>query len=178
MGGVGLATAVLPQFSRLVSEERWDALRRAFRSHVAVAAVVMIPVTAAMMWWSGEAVRVTFEYGQFGPRDTELVSAIQRYALLQVPFVVVLMVTQRLATALAESRLVLRAGVAAVIANVAGDLLLPRWMGVSGVALASSLGQCVFLAVLLLLLRRVTRRHACAGTVDGHAERSHAESTV
>jgi putative peptidoglycan lipid II flippase len=154
VGGTGLATAVLPQFSRLVSEGNWEALRRAFRKHVTVAMLVMAPVTLLLMWWSMDAVRVTYEYGAFGPRETGLVSQIQRFSLLQVPFVVILMVTQRLATALAATRLILQAGVAAVFTNIAGDLLLPRWFGVGGVALASASGQCVFLAVLIVLLWR------------------------
>lgn len=178
VGGIGLATAVLPQFSRLAAEQRWQSLRRAFGTHVMVAAVVMIPVTGALIWWSAEAVRITYEGGQFGAGDTELVSSIQRLALLQAPFVVVLMVAQRLATALGKTQLVLKAGIAAVVTNVTGDLLLPRWMGVGGIALASSLGHCACLVVLLLLLERVTPRHECAGTAGEPETYSRAKSAT
>jgi Na+-driven multidrug efflux pump len=59
-----------------------------------------------------------------------------------------------LATALSATSLILQAGVAAMAANLGGDLLLPRWMGVSGVALASCIAHVVYLTALLLLLYR------------------------
>ncbi len=152
IGGTGMATAVLPEFSRLVTLERWTDLRRALRMHVGVAMLVMVPVAAAFIWWSPEIVRVTFQRGAFGPEEAQVVTGIQRFSLLLVPFAVMLLIAQRLATALSATGLILRAGVAAMAANIAGDLLLPRWFGVSGVALSSCIAHIVYLAGLLLLL--------------------------
>jgi putative peptidoglycan lipid II flippase len=152
IGGTGMATAVLPEFSRLVSLERWTELRRALRMHVGVAMLVMLPATAAFIWWSDVVVRLTFQRGEFGPPEALVVTGIQRFSLLLVPFAVMLLIAQRLATALSATGLILRAGVAAMIANIAGDLLLPRWFGVSGVALASCIAHVVYLTGLSLLL--------------------------
>ena len=152
IGGTGMATAVLPEFSRLVTLERWTDLRRALRMHVGVAMAVMVPVTLAFIVWSDWVVRVTFQRGEFGPAEALLVAGIQRYSLLLVPFAVVLFIAQRLATALSATGLILRAGVVAMVVNIGGDFLLPRWLGVAGVALASCIGHVVYLAVLLRLL--------------------------
>ncbi len=152
IGGTGMATAVLPEFSRLVTLGRWTELRRALRVHVGVAMAVMLPVTLAFIVWSDWVVRVTFQRGEFGPPEAALVTGIQRFALLIVPFAVMLLIAQRLATALSATGLILRAGVAAMVANIAGDFLFPRWFGVSGVALASCLGHAVYLLGLVGLL--------------------------
>jgi putative peptidoglycan lipid II flippase len=152
IGGTGMATAVLPEFSRLVTLERWTELRRALRMHVGVAMAVMAPVTAAFIWWSADVVRLTFQRGEFGAADAALVTGIQRFALLIVPFAVMLLIAQRLATALSATGLILRAGVVAMLVNIGGDFLLPRWFGVSGVALASGIGHAVYLFGLLWLL--------------------------
>jgi putative peptidoglycan lipid II flippase len=152
IGGTGMATAVLPEFSRLVSLERWTDLRRALRMHVGVAMLVMLPITTAFIWWSGDVVRFTFQRGEFGPEEAMVVTGIQRFSLLLVPFAVMLLIAQRLATALSATGLILRAGVAAMIVNIAGDLLLPRWLGVRGVALSSCIAYAVYLGGLLLLL--------------------------
>jgi len=154
VGGMGMATAVLPEFSRLVSLERWTELRRALRVHVGVSMLVMIPVTAAFIWWSDVVVRLTFQRGEFGPDEAAVVNGIQQFSLILVPFAVTLMIAQRLATALGATGLILKAGIAAMAANIAGDLLLPRWYGVSGVALASCIAHIVYLAGLLILLYR------------------------
>lgn len=152
IGGTGMATAVLPEFSRLVTLGRWTELRRALRVHVGVAMAVMVPTTAAFIVWSDWVVRVTFQRGEFGPAEAAVVTAIQRFALLIVPFAVLLLIAQRLATALSATGLILRAGVVAMLANIAGDFLLPKWYGVSGVALASCIGHAVFLVGLVGLL--------------------------
>jgi putative peptidoglycan lipid II flippase len=152
IGGTGMATAVLPEFSRLVSLGRWTELRRALRVHVGVALAVMVPLTVAFTVWSGVIVRLTFQRGEFGPAEAVLVTGIQRFALILVPFAVVLFIAQRLATALSATGLILRAGIVAMLANIAGDFLLPRWFGVSGVALASCIGHVVYLFGLLWLL--------------------------
>ena len=154
IGGTGMATAVLPEFSRLVSLERWTDLRRALRMHVGVAMLVMVPVTLALIWGSGWVVRVTFQRGEFGPTEALLVTGIQKFSLLIVPFAVMLMIAQRLATALSATGLILRAGVAAMAVNITGDFLLPQWFGVRGVALSSCIGYAVYLLGLVWLLHR------------------------
>lgn len=152
VGGTGMATAVLPEFSKLVSAQRWSALRRALRVHAGIAMLAMIPGVALLVWWTPELVRLVFQHGAFDSQDAAMVSGIQYFSLMQVPFAVCLMIAQRLATALSATPLILRAGAAAVIVNVAGDLLLPRWMGVRGIALASGSGVVVYLIVLAALL--------------------------
>ncbi len=44
-------------------------------------------------------------------------------------------------------------GIAALIANTILDVLLSHWMGVAGIALASSGAQLASLLVLIVLLR-------------------------
>jgi putative peptidoglycan lipid II flippase len=158
VGGAGMATAVLPEFSRLVSEQRWDRLRRTLRTHIGVSMLVIVPVTAVLIGWSAGLVRVLFQRGAFSLQDAVVVAGIQNWYLLQVPFAICLLIVQRLATALSATGLVLQAGLAAMVCNIAGDLLLPRWWGVAGISLASCIGHAVFLLVLTgLLCRRFPR---------------------
>lgn len=145
VGGTGMATAVLPEFSRLISEGRWDALRHSVRVHVGVAMAVMTPVTLLLAIGSDEIVRLIYQGGRFSEKDAVLVADVQQYALLMVPFAVALLIGQRLATALGAAELVLRAGILSMTVNIAGDWMLPRWMGVGGIALASTLAHATFM---------------------------------
>ncbi|MEP6963525.1 MAG: lipid II flippase MurJ, partial [Acidobacteriota bacterium] len=106
IGGTGMATAVLPEFSRLVSQERWQALRRAVWGHAGIALLILTPVTAAFILWSADVVRLMFQRGEFTASDAALVTQIQRFSLLQVPVAVTLLILQRLVTALAASSLI------------------------------------------------------------------------
>jgi putative peptidoglycan lipid II flippase len=163
VAGTGWATALLPEFSRFVAQQRWGALRRVVRLHLGLALTVLSAAAVVMMWGSAELVRWMFQRGQFGPSEAATVTGIQQVTLLLVPVAVTLTIVQRLATALGASHLVLRAGVVATVANIAGDLSLPRWFGVRGVAMASCAAHALFLIVLLVLLYARDRRLFVAG---------------
>lgn len=155
VGGIGMATAVLPEFSRLAAQARWSSLGQALRLHLGVATGLLIPLTAVLIWSSPTLVRVFYQRGEFGPEEAAVVTGIQRYSLLQAPVAVALLILQRLVTAVGAAPLVLRAGLAGLVVNLAGDVLLPRWMGLDGVPVASLAGQTV---VLLMLAWSIPRR--------------------
>jgi putative peptidoglycan lipid II flippase len=154
VAGTGWATALLPEFSKFAAQGQWDALRKSVRLHMWLAFVLLTVVVAPLAWGSADLVRLMFQRGQFGPAEAAAVTGIQQISLMLVPIAVTLMIAQRLATAVGASNLVLRAGVAATAANIAGDFLLPRWFGVRGVAMAALVGHAVFLVALLALLSR------------------------
>jgi peptidoglycan biosynthesis protein MviN/MurJ (putative lipid II flippase) len=113
---------------------------------------IMIPVTVLFMWGSADVVRVVYQGGQFDANAVGVVSQVQWFSLLMVPFAVVLLIAQRLSTALGASGLILRAGFGAMLVNMTGDWFLPRWLGVGGIALASASGYIVFVLTLAGLL--------------------------
>ncbi|MEI9811451.1 MAG: lipid II flippase MurJ [Acidobacteriota bacterium] len=158
VAGTAWGTALLPEFSRLATAERWNTLRRMVRLHFLLALVLLTGAAIVMAWGSAELVRLMFQRGQFGPAEAVRVTEIQQVTMLLVPFAVTLMIMQRLATALSAAHLILRAGVAATAVNIAGDLLLPHWWGVRGVALASFAGHAIYLLGLLVLLYLKERR--------------------
>ncbi len=158
VAGAGWATALLPEFSRFVAQRHWDALRKSVRLHFGLALFLLTIAAVLMMWGSAELVRWMFQRGQFGPEEAATVTGIQQVTLAMVPIAVTLTITQRLATALGASHLVLRAGVMATVANLFGDVILPRWWGVRGVAMASCAAHAVFLIGLLALLYMKDRR--------------------
>jgi peptidoglycan biosynthesis protein MviN/MurJ (putative lipid II flippase) len=95
-----------------------------------------------------------FEHGAFQSAATPLVTQVQRFALLQAPFAMLLVIAARLTAALSGNRLLVWMGAAALITDIVLDVLFSRWMGVAGIALATPAVQCVSLGVLVLLLRR------------------------
>jgi peptidoglycan biosynthesis protein MviN/MurJ (putative lipid II flippase) len=148
----------LPEFSRLAAQKRVDALRRSLRLHLGLALTLLSAAAAVMMWGSAELVRWMFQRGQFGAAEAASVTGIQQVTLVLVPIAVALTISQRMATAIGASHLILRAGIGATVANMVGDLLLPRWFGVRGVAMAYCAAYAVFLIGLLVLLYLRERR--------------------
>ena len=85
-------------------------------------------------------------------------AGIQRFALLQLPFALALAMVARLAAALQVSSVLARVAVVAFVANLTGDILFARWIGIAGIALATAMVQAISLiAVVILLVRRERR---------------------
>ncbi len=55
---------------------------------------------------------------------------------------------------LSANSVLLRMGIAALVTNATLDIILSRWMGVAGIALATTGVQVVSLLVLVVMLRR------------------------
>lgn len=159
-------TAVLPVFSRLAATGEWRELRRSAAGYIGGAFALSVPATALLIYYSEPIVRVLFERGAFGADATSVVATVQRYALTQVPFALALALVVRLAAALEATSLLARVAIAGFIANLVGDIVLARWMGIAGIALATAVVQAVSVAALVYLL--VQREPRLLATRESH----------
>lgn len=154
VSATAIATAVLPEFSRLAALHDWSHLRHTVRVHAAVIALLALPAVAATIWLSAPIVRTFYEGGAFDSSATRVVTGVQQFSLLQVPFAILFVIAGRLAVAISATAVLIRASLITVAATVAGDLLLARAMGIAGIPLAGALAQALALASLVYFLYR------------------------
>ncbi len=154
VSATAIATAVLPEFSRLAARQDWSHLRHTVRVHSAVIALLAVPGAALMIWLSAPIVRTFFEGGAFDASAARMVTGVQQFALLQVPFAILFVVAGRLAVAVSATALMIRASLIAVAATTVGDLVLARAMGIAGIPLAGALSHALALASLVYFLYR------------------------
>jgi putative peptidoglycan lipid II flippase len=148
-----VATGALPTFSGLAAAQDWQALRRSVLIYSGAITLLLAPVTAALVSYSSGLVRVFLEHGAFHATAAQAVIEVQRFALLQAPFAVLLAIGAALTAALSANRLLVWMGVAALVTDIVLDIVFSRRWGVAGIALAGSAVQCVSLSVLILWLR-------------------------
>jgi putative peptidoglycan lipid II flippase len=137
--GGSVSSAVTPVFCEMVARHDWDGCRQLIRSWAwkagglaAVAACVLI-ASAHLL------VRLTFQHGAFGAADSAEVSLVLEMYAIQIPFFVCSRVFYRFLIAMGRADLVLKCGLVNLILDVGLNLLLIRWLGVAGIALATSL---------------------------------------
>jgi putative peptidoglycan lipid II flippase len=153
VGPVAVATAILPHFSRLTAADEWRAARRSLRAYALVIVAVTLPAIALLIGLSQPIVRLFFERGQFTGAATELVAAVQRYSLLQIPPAMVLALVLRFVSSMKLNHLLLRAAALSLALNLMLDLTLGKWIGVAGIALSAAIVQSVALLYLIGRLR-------------------------
>jgi putative peptidoglycan lipid II flippase len=134
-----IATAVTPYFSQLVARRDWAGCRHTMNTYAGVTALVSVPVTLAMIFGSHWMIRLTFQHGVFSAADTAAVAPVQAMYAIQLPFYVVSRVFYRYLVAIRRTALILYCGIINLVLDVILNLILMRWLGVAGIALATSL---------------------------------------
>jgi putative peptidoglycan lipid II flippase len=138
IGAVSIGAAVLPHFSRLSAAEDWPGLQRTIRTYAAVLILASIPVTIAAIWLSEPMIRALFQRGAFTSADTVLVARIQSFYLAALPFRFAAILFLRFMMAVKATRALMWIAMVSSVVNVAGNYLFSRFLGVAGIALATT----------------------------------------
>ncbi|MGE3889153.1 MAG: murein biosynthesis integral membrane protein MurJ [Vicinamibacterales bacterium] len=157
LGTGALGVAVVPYFSLLVSRGDMGGLRHVVRRWLLIVGLASLPVVAVLTVWSAPIVALVYQRGSFTGADTALVADVQAFLALQIPFYVAGIVLVRLVTALGSTRALTWISLVNTLLNAVLNLVLIRYMGLPGIALATSL---MYLASFTMLLLHVRRRHA------------------
>ena len=161
-----VSSAVAPYFSSMVAERDWEECRRTLRSWSRGMAAVSVPIAALLILGARPLVRLTLQHGAFGPKDTAIVTMVLAMYAIQIPFFAVSRVFYRFVVAMRRTDLVLYCGVMNLGLDVVLNLVLMRWFGVAGIALATSLWTIGTLAFLWYWATRLLkyREQATEGT--------------
>jgi putative peptidoglycan lipid II flippase len=125
-----VSSAVVPHFSRMIARKDWTGCRHTLRTWVRLTALIA---------GSHLLIRMAFQHGVFGPRDTALVTPVLAMYAIQIPFFVSSRVFYRFLVAMRRTDLVFYCGALNLALDVILNLVLMRWLGVAGIALATSL---------------------------------------
>ena len=102
-------------------------------------ALVSTPIALALIAGSHWLIRLTFQHGVFGPRDTAMVTPVLAMYAIQIPFFVSSRVFYRFLVAMRRSDLIFYCGALNLALDIILNLVLMHWYGVAGIALATSL---------------------------------------
>ena len=137
LAAVAVSRATLPVFSQ-THPEGPGALKRLAMHWAGLMFVAGIAVALLAYPVAPWAIALLFERGQFGAADTRVVAEVLRYGLPQLPFYVASMVLVSYALSQRRYRLVFWSGVLGCAAKLAGNWLLVPYLGVNGIALATT----------------------------------------
>ena len=158
VGSLAIGTAVLPFFSRMIAAADWAGTRHTFHTYVRLLAIITIPLTLLLVWTAEPLTRLLFERGNFTAADTRIVSRVMICYTFQLPFYMIGIVGVRLLNALGKGRSVMIISVVNLIANVAGNYLLMRPLGVAGIAASTTTVYFVSCLQILFVTTRELRR--------------------
>jgi putative peptidoglycan lipid II flippase len=106
---------------------------------VRLTALVSTPIALALIVGAHWLIRITFQHGVFGPADTLQVTPVLAMYAIQIPFFVSSRVFYRFLVAICRTDLIFYCGALNLALDVVLNLVLMRYFGVAGIALATSL---------------------------------------
>jgi putative peptidoglycan lipid II flippase len=139
IGATAVSTAVLPHFSQLVAVADWAGVKRTLATYARLLLMCTIPVTLMLIYFSETIVAILFQRGAFTEADTRIVAPIQVMYLIQVPIYIVGMLFVRLVSALKANHVMMWGNVINLGLCILLTYVLMQWIGVTGIALATSL---------------------------------------
>jgi putative peptidoglycan lipid II flippase len=160
-----VSTAIVPYLSRMIAQRDWDACEHTLRTWVRITAMISIPIAALLIGASRLLVRFAFQRGQFGPQDTTVVASVLAMYAIQIPFFATSRVYYRFLVAMRRTDLILYCGMVNLGLDIMLNLALMRWLGVAGIALATSLWTVSTLLYLWFWSKRLLKRASTAEAV-------------
>jgi putative peptidoglycan lipid II flippase len=153
-----IATATFPAFSSMAADgSALHAMDDKVRRTVAFISYIVIPSSVGIIVLATPITRLLFQRGAFDAAATTVTaSCVQMYALGLV-FQAVLPILGKVFYAFKNTVTPLLIGASIVGANVAGNIILSRYLGAAGIALATSITVALGTAVYTVLVRRYFR---------------------
>jgi len=151
--GLAVATAVLPSLSRQAAEKDYDAVRQTFAHAMRLVLFITIPAMTGLIVLREPIVALLFKRGAFDARAVQLTA----YALLYYSFGLWAFSAVRIVVntfyALQDTVTPVLTAVASIVANIVLGIILMRWLGHGGLALALTFSSILNLGLLTHWLR-------------------------
>jgi len=152
--GIAFSSVALPAMSKAVAEKNKPVLKETFNFAVRFIIFILVPSAIGLMVIGYPIIHVLFERGQFNRHATLLTNSAMFYYSLGLPAYAIAKVVASAFYSHQETRTPVKIAAMAMILNVILCLILMRYMGVGGLALASAVASYFNSGALLLILRK------------------------
>ena len=158
IAAVAMSTSIFPHLSRMVADQDWGSITGTMRTYLRLIFLVSIPASALLAYFSEPLVRVIFEGGAFTQMDTYNVARVQAMYVLQIAFYLSAILFARLISAMKGNWVLMCSAILSLPLNILLNYILMKYMGVSGIALSTSVVYAFSLAFLSIMSYRMMRK--------------------
>ncbi|TZE80921.1 murein biosynthesis integral membrane protein MurJ [Calorimonas adulescens] len=134
-----VATVVYPSLSNLGAKEEMESFKDSVATSLNMIFLIVLPVTAGTILLRTEAVRLLFERGAFDARATGMTSVALLFYSIGMAGAAAREILSRAFYSLKDTRTPMYNGMYAVALNIILNIVLVRFMGLAGLALATSI---------------------------------------
>jgi putative peptidoglycan lipid II flippase len=167
MFSVAVATVLFPTLARLAAQRDTAGLRQWSATGLRQILLLLVPCSAAILVLAEPIVATLYEFGEFGPRDTELVAEALTWFALALPLNGATLMLTRTFFSLQRPWTPTALAVANLLTNTAVSVALYEPLGIAGIVIGTAVGNLVMVAGEIVALRRLLSGFQLARTLDG-----------
>jgi|SRR6266853_578690 len=173
LGATALSAATLPYFSKMAAAADWAGCRHTLKRYVVLIAGTTVPFTLLLIAFSRPIARLLYQRGAFTAADTELVSHIQSFFALQIPFLMLCTLLVRFLSAIRRNDLLMYGCAINLTVNITLNFALMKIWGVSGIALSTAVVYMVSFMFLSACTLTLLARGSSLESTTVQAQASH-----
>lgn len=153
---LAVSTVVFPQIAKHAADMRLDLLAEDYRKGMRLILLVNVPAAFGLAALAEPITRVLFERGAFTAADTAIMTPVLAASALALPFLAFVSLTLRAFYAFKDTRTPVRVAFLSFLVNIAASVALMHWLGVMGLAAASTLSV---VTQAVALQAKLVKRH-------------------
>lgn len=151
---ISITTALYPVISKMAAEKNIDGLKKSLSEAISGINLLVIPATVGSMIFAEPIIRLLFDRGMFDVKAiTMTTSALFFYSLGMVGFGLGEVIS-RAFYSMQDTRTPVIYASMAVVLNIILNIILSRFMGIGGLALATSISAMFGTILLFVSLRK------------------------
>lgn len=159
-----IVTVLFPIISQEYSRENIKDLKKIIYKGMSLILKIALPATVILIIFSEPIVKLFFERGAFGPEATIITAGALIYYALGLASMSLALILSKIHFALYDSRTPTIYAFIGIIINLVLNIILSKYMGVNGIALATSISTTI---VTILLIKDINGR---LKIIDIHSE--------
>jgi len=147
-----VSTILYPYMASALQDKRKSA--EIINESISKMIIIVLPITIAICMLKYELVSVAYERGSFSYQNALSVSnAFMYYSISLIPYGVTDILNKYLYI-LGHNRAAMSAGIASIFINVVFNFILIKPMGISGLALSTSISSFITMIMLIIFIKR------------------------
>tara|TARA_B110000902_G_scaffold179452_1_gene203406 strand:- start:1440 stop:4379 length:2940 start_codon:yes stop_codon:yes gene_type:complete len=150
--GAVVSNVMLPYFSSIVEKNNQNLVKKELSFFMLVATFISIPVSVIFYISAENVVGLVFYSNTFSEGDLTAIKSVMQYSVVQIPFFICNILLLKYATATRHLSVITLSAFVGLLLNVGLSLALMPVMGVSGIALATSLAMMTSSVLILIML--------------------------
>ncbi|MBU9712164.1 murein biosynthesis integral membrane protein MurJ [Evansella tamaricis] len=143
-----ITTVLFPTITKMAEKNNMEELKKSLASAITGINLLVLPATVGYMIFSEQIVQVLFGRGEFDSNAVSMTSSALFYYSIGISSIGLRMVLTRVYYALHDSKTPMVNSSISMIVNIILNIVLSRYLGIAGLALATSLAA-IFSTLLL-----------------------------